>query len=221
MTQAYASAYNKLSCYTQHITVPQECSRKDTTTFCVEFRGRRWIIVQINVAQLLKSPIGSTRNYRLNDFVEIGDSNSLLQGEIRLTRTDRGVLATGMLHTEVELTCSRCLGQFSCPLNLNIQEEYFPTTDIITGASLPAPDELGSFTINEHNILDLVEAIRQYALIATPMKPLCQEDCAGLCPTCGQNLNQKPCNCPTKPVDPRWAKLSKLTLADNQAAVNE
>ena len=168
--------------------------------------------MEINVSQLLKAPIGSTRNYEMSDVVEIAGSNVLVQGEVRLLRTDRGILVKGALHTERELTCSRCLGLFRCPLTLDIEEEYFPTNDIVTGASLPIPGEPGYFTIDERNFLDLTEAIRQYTLMATPMKPLCREDCAGLCPSCGRNLNQATCNCPPRPVDPAWSKLSKLVL---------
>ncbi len=178
-------------------------------------------MLQINVSQQLKAPIGSVRNYRVSEMVDIAGGNSLIQGEVGLMRTDRSILAKGTLHTKVDLTCSRCLSLFSYRLKLNIEDEYSPTTDVVTGSSLPLPDEPGSFTIDEHNILDLTEAIRQYALLAIPMKPLCREDCAGLCPACGYNLNQAPCNCPPKPADPRWSELSKLVLANNQASVNE
>ena len=177
--------------------------------------------MQINVSQQLKDPIGSIRDYVVNEIVDIAGGNSPVQGEVGLMRTDRSILAKGTLHTEIELTCSRCLSLFSCPLTLNIEDEYFPISDTVTGASLPLPDEPGCFTIDEYNILDLTEAIRQYALMAAPMKPLCGEDCAGLCPTCGCNLNQVPCNCPPKPADLRWSELSKLVLANNQASVNE
>jgi len=153
--------------------------------------------VRISVSQLLKAPIGSMRNYELSEFVDITGGTSKVEGEVKLIRTDRGILAKGMLHTEVEVTCSRCLSQFSCPLALNIEEEYFATTDVVSGAWLPLPDEPGCFTIDERHILDLTEAIRQYGLLAIPMKPLCHEDCAGLCPRCGHNLNLGSCPCLT------------------------
>ncbi len=178
-------------------------------------------MMPINVSQQLKSPIGLIRNYRVSEIADITGDNSLVQGEIGLMHTDRSILAKGTLHTEIELTCSRCLSLFSCPLTLNIEEEYFPTTDVVTGATLPLPDEPGCFTIDEDNILDLTEAIRQYALLTIPMKPLCREDCAGLCPTCGCNLNEGPCNCSPNPVDSRWSELSKLVLADSDASVSE
>lgn len=168
-------------------------------------------MAQINVSQLLKAPIGTIREHRLNDNIDIAGGSRLIQGEVQLTRADRSILVKGTLNTEVELTCSRCLNLFSCLLTLNIEEEYFPTKDIITDVSLSSPEEPGSFTIDGNNILDLTEAISQYALLAIPMKPLCHEDCAGLCPTCGANLNQGPCGCPAKPADPRWSKLIQFT----------
>ncbi len=180
-----------------------------------------WIIVQINVSQLLKESIGATRNYKVSGIVDIGDIESQVEGEVSLTRTDRGILAKGTLQTSIKLTCCRCLSLFSCPLSVDIEDEYFPTIDIPSGAPLPLPDDPDIFTIDEHNILDLTEAIRQYGLLAIPMKPLCRQDCAGLCPPCGGNLNQSACSCPTKPIDERWFELIRLASANKQASVNE
>jgi len=166
--------------------------------------------MSINVSQQLKAPVGSIRDYEVSEVVDIAGGGSLVQGDLRLMRTDRSILAKGTLHTEVEVTCSRCLSLFSCPLTLNIEEEYFPMVDVVSGAFLLVPDEPGCFTIDEHHTLDLTEAICQYALLAIPMKPLCGEDCAGLCPNCGHNLNHGPCDCPPQGMDPRWSELSKL-----------
>ncbi len=138
--------------------------------------------VWINVAQQLKAPVGTVRSYTVNEKVDVAEGNCLVQGEIELTRTNRGILAEGNLQAQVKLTCSRCLDVFTCLIPLNIEEEFFPTTDVLTGTSLPSPDDPDSFTIDENNILDLTEAIRQYTLLAMPMKPLCREDCVGLCP---------------------------------------
>ena len=176
--------------------------------------------MRINVSQQLKASIGSIRKYEISEMVSVVDGGSMVQGEIELIRTDRSILAKGILHTEVKVTCSRCLSLFSCPLTLNIEEEYFPITDVVSGASLPLPEEPGCFAIDKHHVIDLTEAIRQYALLAIPMKLLCQEDCAGLCPNCGHNLNQGPCDCSSPESDPRWAKLNKLALA-NDVVVNK
>jgi len=151
--------------------------------------------VEINVAQLLKAPIGTARDYEVDEVADIDGGSHPVKGKAQLIRTNRGILAKGTIKTEVKLTCSRCLNEFSCPLTLKIEEEYFPTIDVITGAPVVSPDEPGSFTIDERHILDLTEAVRQYALMAIPMKPLCRRDCAGLCPTCGYDLNQGSCGC--------------------------
>ena len=166
--------------------------------------------MQINVSQLLKESTGAKRNYQVADIVDGADSAGMVEGEVRLLRTNRGILARGTLNTEVKVTCSRCLSSFRCPIALNIEEEYFPTTDVVSGAPLSLPEEPSYFTIDEHHVLDLSEAIRQYALLAIPMKPLCRRDCAGLCSHCGHNLNLGSCHCPSQATDPRWFKLTKL-----------
>jgi uncharacterized protein len=168
--------------------------------------------MQINVSQLLLEPIGSTRDYQVNEIADIvGNGNeSLVQGKVRLLRTQRSILSECTLSTDIELTCSRCLSLFHYPLTLSFKEEYIPTVDVVSGALLPLPEEAGAFTIDAHHILDLTEAIRQYTLLAIPMKPLCHQDCAGLCPNCGHNLNQGPCDCTTQSIDPRWSELTKL-----------
>ncbi len=176
--------------------------------------------MRINVSQQLKTSIGTIRNYEVGEIVNVAGGKSMVQGEVGLIRTDRSILAKGTLHTEVEVTCSRCLSLFIYPLILNIEEEYFPITDVVSDASLPLPEEPGCFTIDEHHVLDLAEAIRQYALLAIPMKPLCRGDCAGLCPNCGHNLNQGPCDCLSQEIEPRWSELGKLTLASD-AVVNK
>jgi uncharacterized protein len=172
-------------------------------------------MLQMNVSQQLKEPIGATRSCEVNDTVGIAGADIQVEGKVTLTRTDRGILVRGTLYTELELTCSRCLSPCSCPLTLRIAEEYFPRIDIMTGASMPVPDEPGCFTIDKHHILDLTEAIRQYTALSTPMKPLCREDCAGLCPSCGYNRNLGECGCLPPDVDPRWTALQKLAVTSN------
>jgi uncharacterized protein len=168
--------------------------------------------MQVNVAQLLKESIGSTRSYDVDEPIDLditGDEGGgVVTGKVTLTHTNRGILATGTFETEIQIDCSRCLCRFRCPLRFEIQDEYFPLVDIFTGVPLPAPEEPDAFTIDEQHILDLTEALRQGILLSLPMKPLCREDCAGLCPQCGQNLNEAACGCKTESVDPRWAKLA-------------
>jgi len=168
--------------------------------------------MEINVSQLLQEPIGALRDYKVSEVVDIigNGEGSLIEGDCRLLRTQRSILATCSLSTDMKLTCSRCLSQYSHHLNLRFEEEYLPTVDVATGVPLPPPEETSAFTIDEHHILDLTEAVRQYSLLTIPMKPLCTRDCAGICQNCGKNLNEGSCDCPKQYTDPRWSDLTKL-----------
>jgi uncharacterized protein len=168
--------------------------------------------MQINVSQLLQESIGSTREYEIDEKADIiGDGQEYpVRGRCNLLKTQRSILVSCKLKSEVDLTCNRCLRRFRHPLKIKFEEEFVPTVDIHNGANLPPPEEASTFTIDEHHNIDLKEAVRQYALMAIPMKALCSEDCAGLCQKCGQNLNEGKCDCPAEEIDPRWAKLSKL-----------
>jgi uncharacterized protein len=168
--------------------------------------------MDMNVSQLLRDPIGATRDFHIDEEVNItGDGkNHKIQGDCHMLRTQRSILVKCALNTEVELMCSRCLGKFRHPLKIKFEEEFLPTLDVTSGTPLPQPEESGAFTIDEQHTLDLTEAIRQYSLLAIPMKSLCKEDCVGLCPTCGKNLNQGKCDCPAPDTDPRWSRLAEL-----------
>ena len=171
--------------------------------------------MRFNVAQLLREPVGSTRKYHLAEDIQDLDEEIKLthpiEGTIKLIHTTEGVLLSGQLHTEVELTCSRCLESFSTTIDFTLEEEFRPTIDISTGAKLPSVDGEDEATlIDSQHIIDLLEVMRQDILLALPPRPLCKPDCAGLCFQCGQNLNEGPCTCVQPLSDPRWEALRTL-----------
>jgi uncharacterized protein len=133
-----------------------------------------------NIAQLLKSPIGTTRELEVADNININNEKSLFESQVKLVRTNRSILATGKFNSHLKLECCRCLKTFNCPISFNIEEEYFPVTDTHTGIHLASPEEPDSFTIDEHHMINLTEAIRQNAVLAIPMKLLCHPDCSGV-----------------------------------------
>ena len=159
--------------------------------------------MRYNVAQLLKEEIGSTRAYPIGQGSDSYNEANCLW----LMRTDRGIWASAQLSTLGPSVCSRCLVPFSQSLELSIEEEYYPVADVHTGKPMEVPDEEGAFVIDDANILDLTEAVRQYRIALGPMKPLCSEGCLGLCTVCGGNLNQQDCTCLDNAIDPRLAPL--------------
>jgi uncharacterized protein len=94
-------------------------------------------------------------------------------------------------------------------VGIQFQEEYVPTVDADTGAKIYISEDDEAFRIDPQFWLDLREGLRQYILMSEPAKPLCHEACAGLCPACGADLNQGPCDCQPS-TDERWNVLAGL-----------
>lgn len=168
-----------------------------------------------NVAQLLKASVGTDLRAPIEGTVELNsDDIAILEpvsGDVRLQRTNQGVLATGEFATSVQLECVRCLEPFQLPMQVAFSEMFVPTLDVVTGQAMPRVDEDDVFPIDAHHHLNLAEPIRQQIILEAPMQPLCREDCGGLCPVCGKNRNVDPCNCEQE-EDVRWSALTDLTL---------
>lgn len=172
--------------------------------------------LQFNVAQLLKETTGATRRYEVDaEFISELDQDiipvSPLVGYIQFLRTGPNILATGTLNVTIQKTCGRCLTTFTRPVSIELEEEFYPTVNIITGTPLPEPEDADQANrIDEQNILDLFEVVRQELVVASDGILYCRPGCKGLCPHCGQDRNVKPCNCQEDEIDPRWATLLAL-----------
>jgi uncharacterized protein len=173
-----------------------------------------------NVAQLLKSDIGTTRHYTVDEWAppmsEQIQMAAPVCGDVQLTRTNRGILVRARLKVTVELECSRCLEVYLEDLPVEFGEEYIPVVDVVTGQPTNIPHESYAFLISEKHELDLNPALREYGLLALPMKPLCRMNCAGLCPECGTNRNQKRCECVIGTSDGRFGVLRALLASDDE-----
>jgi uncharacterized protein len=167
--------------------------------------------VEFNVAQLLREPVGSSRIHEVTGECVADDGSTILaQGTVQLLRTDAGILVTGTISSPTTVTCSRCLSAAEIALSLAIEEEYYPSVDVLTGAALPPPEDPAVLLIDAHHTLSLCEAVRQQRILAEPMQPLCRQSCAGLCPTCGADMNAGQCRCAEPGIDSRWAVLGDL-----------
>jgi uncharacterized protein len=173
--------------------------------------------IQINVLQELRHPLGSDSSYDLDEPVVLLDETKLndVAGTLGLLRTDRGLLASLKLQATVGERCARCLLEATFRVEMEFEEEFFATVDPNTGARIRLSKDEEGFTIGPDFILDLDEAIRQYVLMAEPVKPLCRPDCPGLCPSCGANLNEGRCGC-EPPVDERLRVLAGIDLENEK-----
>jgi uncharacterized protein len=151
-----------------------------------------------NVAALLKSPPGTNREVAIDEpEPRFGSEITVrvpVQGTARLYRTQNGILVHCEVGAIVQLECSRCLEPFDYPISVSFDEEFLPTVNVLTGAPLDSPED-DALRIDEHHILDLTEASRQYLLTSIPLKPVCRADCLGLCPVCGREQTNGSCTC--------------------------
>jgi len=175
--------------------------------------------MRLNVGPQLRQPVGAVIVVDLEEPLLSFDDTELrgLTGSATILRSDRGLLVAVHLNAQVHEKCSRCLGDTSCPVAIDFEEEYVPVIDAVSGAPVHLSEEDDVFRIGPDFVLDLREALRQYTLISEPAKPLCRPDCAGLCPTCGADLNQGPCNCPPA-VNERWQALAGLKTTDQEGS---
>jgi len=174
-------------------------------------------MLSYNVAGLLREPPGTTRT----DHVSIPASDLTIAedlqlaapvvGDVKLSRTGRGLMVHGTFDTSLAETCSRCLGPAVTPVHVEIDQEALPTLDIATGAPIDLSEEPDALPIDEHHELDLEPAVREAISLAEPIAPLCRPDCAGLCATCGADLNASPDHHHDEDdIDPRLAGLAAL-----------
>lgn len=122
----------------------------------------------------------------------------------------------GSVATTLELACSRCLEPFTLPVNATFDLRYLPQ-GAGQGAASAGDGEEGEVQDDDVSVsfygddeIDLADLLREQFYLVLPMKPLCREDCQGLCPQCGVNRNVETCQCSPRWDDPRLSALKAL-----------
>ncbi|MDO8848318.1 MAG: DUF177 domain-containing protein [Coriobacteriia bacterium] len=128
-----------------------------------------------------------------------------------ITNTGAGIVASGTLDAEFHATCSRCLKEF--PLQVNAPLEAFY---VAHGQEHELPEEQEFGYINE-GAVDLMEQMLASLVLELPYAPLHAEDCPGICPQCGADLAEGPCDCQPGGSDSPFAVLKDLLPPDPEA----
>jgi len=173
--------------------------------------------LKIDVSDLMEEPGDELHG----EYVVNTDSMGLSSGtaafvepaliKVHAVNTGDGLLFSIQVKTRVAMVCSRCLERFEVSLEVDFDE-------LFRSGSRPQPEK------NEHEVqegeerisyftgreVDLLPVVRENLTLALPMKPLCREECAGLCLLCGRRLEEAACDCQVDDIDPRWADLMKL-----------
>jgi uncharacterized protein len=168
----------------------------------LEFSGE----TTLSVADLGGDPLVSLSPVRMSGTITPVDENYLLDGELTWSG---------------ELTCSRCVSPYAfseaVPLHLRLRKRPATAGKPDKGRVAEGegeelemdPGEIDVVPFDEP-VLPFDEIAREQVLMALPMKPLCREECRGLCPQCGRDRNVSECSCETRPVDPRLEVLKSL-----------
>jgi uncharacterized protein len=127
---------------------------------------------------------------------------------LRAERDGEDVIVAGEIDSTVPITCGRCLEELPARVRATVDVRFIPRPPTGDRVELGSDDlDLDFYDGDEVNLATLVASETALAL---PMKPLCREDCRGLCPICGGNRNLVTCVCPERAPDPRLGALKDL-----------
>jgi uncharacterized protein len=124
-----------------------------------------------------------------------------------LTKYDNQMILDSKTNIDTKLVCDRCASNYQKEIASGYRMVYLFGEEIID--SNKEMVEI-NYIHKDTEKIDISEDVRDYAMLAVPMKKLCNENCLGLCYRCGKNLNEGKCNCSKEEIDPRWEPLLKL-----------
>jgi uncharacterized protein len=154
-------------------------------------------------------PIGF-REYTFSENVEDMNLDERFHGNVdvivHLEKTERFIELRAEIRANANLVCDRCAEEFTREIDTKYRMVYLLHESDVSQYS----EEDTVILTSEYTVIDISEDVRQFLLLTIPLKLLCSEDCKGLCPVCGINLNTDSCNCKESYSDPRWEKLNKL-----------
>lgn len=175
------------------------------------------VAVEIDVRELIGRP-GASRAMRVAEPIE-GIAAGLgrvppdrpVEADLLLESVVEGILVSGPVSGEMEMSCARCLKPVATPFELEVQE-------LFAAAERADPD--AEYVLPVEGFIDLEPMIRDAVVLAIPFSPLCRPDCRGLCARCGGDRNLGECSCPPE-VDERWAALAMIEFPDEMTAGDE
>ena len=163
--------------------------------------------LQLDVSYLTKQSPGTHRDFEFN-FPQLVISPDLvlkdIEGKIGVSVTEDGVVAEGNLEAITDLVCSRCLEDFLQPIKIQFTEMF------MAHLAENSEGELGEQPLPKDGSIDLGPILRDYAVLDIPIRQVCRENCKGLCPVCGIDLNKKDCGHKIEHIDPRMEGLKDL-----------
>lgn len=152
------------------------------------------------------------------DELALGPDDGRTRGELSLSveiaKTGTGLSVAGVLTGTFLRQCVRCLTEYEDAVSLPFAVEYRHEEGPLRGRhkspgaeARDLPELADEVCLFDGDRLELAGMLREQVILATPMQPRCHEDCLGLCPVCGQNLNERQCGCPGEGLESPFAVL--------------
>ena len=146
-------------------------------------------LLRINIGFFINQPVGTNREftYNLPELIVEAEEDLIftdITGSTLISRAQQGLLIQGDFTAAISSTCVRCLTDFNLSIQTSFSELYAFKEDYTTESGLLVPDT---------GYIDLKPLLSEYLLVEIPIKPICKENCLGLCPVCGSNLNTTNC----------------------------
>jgi len=169
--------------------------------------------MRIDVRELELGPLALKGEILQSELgLEPSEIQFLAQIQIDLTaeRQTLEVRIRGRLTTDVGLPCSRCLEPVQFPVTTEFDQFYESIAEHPLHGEIVLREGDTEIGFYSGDFIEVTDIAREQILLSLPMKPICREDCKGLCPHCGRNRNLKDCNCESVLVDPRLVELLKV-----------
>ncbi|MEJ5226201.1 MAG: DUF177 domain-containing protein [Anaerolineales bacterium] len=160
--------------------------------------------LRLNLGFLVSATIGTSRDFTFDATeIRLGDDFDLFnfEGIIKVTRTPQGLLTQGNFRGSLPLECVRCLNDYEQFLSWEFTELFAFTNDNITDSGLLMPED---------GFIDFEDIVREYGILEIPISPICTSECKGLCPVCGENLNEVDCGHRKPDIDSPFSALKDL-----------
>jgi uncharacterized protein len=175
----------------------------------------------LDIKQLALHPLEFAEEFQ-PDVIDLG-GEARLRGSVKASgraevveehhgkhQVIKDIRLRGRLSAGLELQCARCLEPLRQDVKRDFELLYRPLGADAGRDELSVTDAEAEIGYYQGEGLLLEDVLREQVLLALPLKVTCREDCKGLCPQCGKNLNQEQCSCSTEVGDPRWAALKDV-----------
>jgi uncharacterized protein len=170
----------------------------------------------VDIDRLPRDGLKISRNFEFfHDEIIEEDTVFLhpVHADLTVKKVGEEVFVKGTIKTLLSFVCSRCLIPFEFPVDSVFDLVYLPEELEVAREELDSDDLNISFYYSRK--IDLKEVVLEQLNLTFPVKPLCSEECQGICPVCGKNINSEDCSCATEESDSRLEKL-KIFLKDKR-----